>query len=41
MARMAQAYYARAADKAQAIRDILTGGDDDVKALLAKSGHDP
>lgn len=41
--RIAQAYYQRATDKAQAIRDIIAGGDGPggVKGLLAKSGYDP
>ncbi|HET7563501.1 MAG TPA: DUF2268 domain-containing putative Zn-dependent protease [Gemmatimonadaceae bacterium] len=39
--RIAQAYYNRMADKRQAIRDIITGHDGDVKALLAKSGYNP
>jgi hypothetical protein len=38
---IAKAYYDRASDKRQAIRDILTGGGGDVKALLARSGYDP
>ena len=37
--RIAEAYYNRAADKPQAIRDIIAARD--VKALLAQSGYDP
>ena len=39
--RIAQAYYNRMTDKAQAIRDIITGNGGDVKTLLARSGYDP
>lgn len=41
--RIAQAYYDRAADKSQAIRDIISGlgGGEKIKELLAKSGYDP
>lgn len=41
--RIAQAYYERAADKSQAIRDIIggLGGGEMIKELLAKSGYDP
>lgn len=39
--RIAQAYYNRATDKAQAIRDIISGGGGDVKRLLAESGYGP
>lgn len=39
--RIAQAYYDKAADKKQAIRDIITARNGDVRGLLAMSGYDP
>ena len=39
--RIAEAYYNRTADKQHAIRDIISGGNDNVRELLAKSGYDP
>jgi predicted Zn-dependent protease DUF2268 len=39
--RIAEAYYNRMTDKQQAIRDILTGANGNVKELLAKSGYAP
>jgi len=39
--RIAKAYYDRAADKKQAIRDIITARGGNVKELLAMSGYDP
>lgn len=39
--RVAEAYYNRTTDKKQAIRDILTGANGNVKELLAKSGYGP
>lgn len=39
--RIAQAYYRRAPDKRQAIRDLITPRGGDVKAVLAASGYDP
>jgi hypothetical protein len=39
--RIAQAYYNRMADKLQAVRDIITGGEGRVRQLLETSGYDP
>lgn len=39
--RIAQAYYDRVPDKAQAIRDIITARNGNVRELLAMSGYDP
>lgn len=39
--RIAEAYYNRMTDKQQAIRDILTGANGNVKELLTKSGYAP
>ncbi len=39
--RIAEAYYNRTADKQHAIRDIINGGNGNVRELLAKSGYDP
>ena len=39
--RIAAAYYARAADKRQAICAIVSARGGDVKAILAASGYDP
>jgi len=39
--RIAGAYYNRTADKQHAIRDIINGGNGNVRELLAKSGYDP
>ena len=39
--RIAQAYYAKAADKKQAIRDIITARGGNVRELLAMSGYSP
>lgn len=39
--RIAQAYYNRMADKQQAIRDIITGGEGRVEQLLETSGYNP
>ena len=39
--RIAQAYYQRAADKAQAVRDIITGCGAGVHELLGRSGYAP
>jgi uncharacterized protein YjaZ len=39
--RIAQAYYEQAADKKQAIRDIITARNGNVRELLAMSGYAP
>ena len=39
--RIAQAYYDKASDKTQAIRDIITARNGNVRELLALSGYDP
>jgi len=39
--RIAQAYYEKAPDKSQALRDIVTACGDGVKEILAKSGYNP
>ncbi len=39
--RIASAYYAKASDKRQAVRDIITGRNGNVRELLALSGYSP